>query len=209
MADESLREIQFNGKQLVFVFMASTVAAVVIFLCGVMVGRGVRTHRGELAAIEAGADPTADLAPSTAFGQSDGASPASNESLTYPDRLADDTAAPEVLGEPDATPPDPTAVARKSVRPEPVAEQPRTAAPEPASSDGFSVQVAAIRVQQDAERMAKRLTAKGYPAYVTTPSVGAPGVYRVRVGRFKERHEAEAVAVRLEKEEQFKPWVTR
>ena len=44
MADDGLREIQLNGKQLVFLFMASTVVAVVIFLCGVMVGRGVRTQ---------------------------------------------------------------------------------------------------------------------------------------------------------------------
>ena len=45
MADEGLHEIQLNGKQLVFLFMASTVVAVVIFLCGVMVGRGVRAQR--------------------------------------------------------------------------------------------------------------------------------------------------------------------
>jgi cell division protein FtsN len=33
--------------------------------------------------------------------------------------------------------------------------------------------------------------------------------YRVRVGKFKTKHEAEAVAARLQKEEQFKPWITR
>ena len=40
--DEGFREIQLNGKQLVFLFMAATVVSVVIFLCGVLVGRGVR-----------------------------------------------------------------------------------------------------------------------------------------------------------------------
>ena len=62
MADEGVHEIQLNGKQLVFMFMAVTVVAVVIFLCGVMVGRGVRTPRAaEVAdtATEAPADPTA------------------------------------------------------------------------------------------------------------------------------------------------------
>jgi len=34
-------------------------------------------------------------------------------------------------------------------------------------------------------------------------------VYRVRVGKFDNRREAEQVAARLEKEEQFKPWVVR
>jgi cell division protein FtsN len=33
--------------------------------------------------------------------------------------------------------------------------------------------------------------------------------YRVRVGKFKTKREAEAVAARLQKEEQFKPWITR
>ncbi len=35
-------ELQLNNKQLVFFFMAAVAIAVVVFLCGVMVGRGVR-----------------------------------------------------------------------------------------------------------------------------------------------------------------------
>ena len=66
MSDEGVHEIQLNGKQLVFMFMAVTVVAVVIFLCGVMVGRGVRAPRAtELAdvATQSPVDPTADVAP--------------------------------------------------------------------------------------------------------------------------------------------------
>ena len=43
--DDGFHEIQLNGKQLVFVFMALTVVSVVIFLCGVLVGRGVQSER--------------------------------------------------------------------------------------------------------------------------------------------------------------------
>src|SRR5207248_2868996 len=43
--DDGFHEIQLNGKQLVFLFMAATVVSVVIFLCGVLVGRGVRVER--------------------------------------------------------------------------------------------------------------------------------------------------------------------
>src|SRR5260370_4728055 len=43
--DEGFHEIQLNGQQLVFLFMAATVVSVVIFLCGVLVGRGVRAER--------------------------------------------------------------------------------------------------------------------------------------------------------------------
>jgi SPOR domain len=34
-------------------------------------------------------------------------------------------------------------------------------------------------------------------------------VFRVRVGKYADRREAETVARKLEKEEQFKPWITR
>src|SRR5688500_17478909 len=48
--DDAFREIQLSGKQLVFLFMAVVVIAVVIFLTGVQVGRGVRAERGGLPA---------------------------------------------------------------------------------------------------------------------------------------------------------------
>jgi len=44
--DDGFHEIQLNGKQLVFLFMAATLVSVVIFLLVVFVGRGVRTDRG-------------------------------------------------------------------------------------------------------------------------------------------------------------------
>jgi cell division protein FtsN len=34
-------------------------------------------------------------------------------------------------------------------------------------------------------------------------------VYRVRVGKYKDKREAETVARRLQQEEQFNPWITR
>ena len=64
--DEGFHEIQLNGKQLVFLFMAATVVSVVIFLCGVLVGRGVRAERGaapESTSIASAADATPQPAP--------------------------------------------------------------------------------------------------------------------------------------------------
>ena len=63
MSDEGFHEIQLNGKQLVFLFMAATVVAVVIFLCGVMVGRGVPTRAAAPtdSPEQAALDPTASL----------------------------------------------------------------------------------------------------------------------------------------------------
>ncbi len=45
LADDGFHEIQLSGKQLVFLFMAGATLAVMIFLCGVQVGRGVKSDR--------------------------------------------------------------------------------------------------------------------------------------------------------------------
>src|SRR5712691_11946752 len=90
MADEGLHEIQLNGKQLVFLFMASTIVAVVIFLCGVMVGRGVRVQRPAdaiEASVDAATDPTAVTQAPVPAASTSNTPIASQETLTYPDRL--------------------------------------------------------------------------------------------------------------------------
>jgi cell division septation protein DedD len=71
------------------------------------------------------------------------------------------------------------------------------------------VQVAALRERAEAEGIARRLVARGYDAYVVDPQPGGVAVYRVRVGRFADRSEAERVMRRLAQEERFKPWITR
>ena len=78
---------------------------------------------------------------------------------------------------------------------------------EPAGS-GYAVQIAALNVRSEAEAIARRLGAKGYTAYVVAPASGT-SMYRVRVGKFSTRVEADSVAAKLQKEEQFKPWITR
>src|SRR5262245_49182447 len=90
--DDGFHEIQLNGKQLVFLFMAVTVVSVVIFLCGVLVGRGVRTERAatepatETTVAEAAATPAPP--PPAAVSAPAGAPATANETLTYANRLA-------------------------------------------------------------------------------------------------------------------------
>ena len=79
----------------------------------------------------------------------------------------------------------------------------------PAADDprqGWVVQVAATKTRGEADTMAKRLSAKGYSAFVLSNSAD---VFRVRVGGYKSRNDAETVAARLRKEERINPWVTR
>ena len=231
MADDGLHEIQLNGKQLVFLFMASTVVAVVIFLCGVMVGRGVRTLRpvdAAEAAADAAADPTAAVQPSasepeTAVTAPTNAPVAANEDLTYPNRLEGQDAADEQLKPRGTTakatvPALPAPPKVEQPAPKPVATstkltaketEAKPQAPAEPAGDGFVVQVAAVNDRGEADSIAKRLASKGYPTFVTTPRNGVPKMFRVRVGKYPSRREAETIAARLQKEDQFKPWVTR
>ena len=221
LQDEGFHEIQLNGKQLVFLFMAATVVSVVIFLCGVLVGRGVRAERNvvDTGPAASAADTTPQLAPAPS--QPPGsdpttaaAPPPAADDLSYFKRLEKPNAQPEQLksapsGRTAATQEKSTAPPAPQPRPEPA----RTAAADPASAEpagqGFAVQIAALNVRGEADAIAKRLSSKGYAAYVISPANGTPAVYRVRVGKFPTRREAETIAARLQKEEQFKPWVTR
>ena len=238
--DEGFHEIQLNGKQLVFLFMAATVVSVVIFLCGVLVGRGVRANQvasaeasaastaGETAPQQppsppqptpAGSDPTAAAPP-----------PAPADDLTYFNRLEKKNAPAETLKPTPASersaanarptppvaappPPAPAPAAPPAAAPAPAPSEPAPKPAEPARAEpggqGFAVQIAALNVRSEADAIAKRLSSKGYAAYVLSPADGTPSVYRVRVGKFPTRREAETIAARLQKEEQFKPWVTR
>jgi len=209
--DDGFHEIQLNGKQLVFLFMAATVISVVIFLLGVLVGRGARA---ELVTTVASADvPSPELTaaapaatPTPAPVGSDptaAAPPPAVDDLSYFKRLEKQTPAPEQLKPVPAKP-------APSVPERPAAPVASTAADAPSDPAGrpWAVQVAALNVRAEAEAVAKRLTSRGYAAYVVAPADGAT-VYRVRVGRFNTRDQAEPVKAKLEKEEQFKPWITR
>lgn len=68
----------------------------------------------------------------------------------------------------------------------------------PAAGPIWTVQVAAFRSPEPAEALQRALAASGYEAYVT-PSTGEDGMvrYRVRVGGYPSRSEAEKVVERL------------
>jgi cell division septation protein DedD len=220
--DDGFHEIQLNGKQLVFLFMAATVVSVVIFLFGVLVGRGVRAERGGVdvagntipetlattpqqpaaasTPAPAGSDPTTAAPP-----------PAATDDLTYFNRLEKQKATEEKLKPAQrsaAAPATPPAAPAAAPAAEP-AGQSAQSSQSSQSSQGYAVQVAALNVRSEAEAIAKRLSSKGYAAYVLAPASGTPSVYRVRVGKFPTRREADSIAARLKREEQFNPWVTR
>jgi DedD protein len=219
---DDFHEIHLNGKQLVFLFMAVTVVSVVIFLCGVLVGRGVGAISvpGDPLVAQEATRPVADPPPVAAVGS--GTPATAHEDLSYPNRLASGEQPREQLrtgpppqqaapNAPAATAPPARAQTQTASPPTPAPGAAASAPPvrgEPAGA-GYAIQLAALRQRNEADVIARRLADKGYAAYVLTPDAGAPAVFRVRVGKFKDRREAESVAARLQKEEQFNPWIVR
>ena len=241
LVDDGFHEIQLSGKQLVFLFMATTIVAVVIFLCGVRVGRGVKgdgtADQSDSSTTSVGAPPVASTLsqPPATGAPAAGEPPApAQEPLTYPQRLRADSTTPEKLksqqpatpassaphsaaSSPSAAPQRSAAPPQSATPPAPVAANPPAPAatsspnPGPAASHGqpgsWIVQVTAIQDRSAAAAIVKRLTGKGYPAFVLDPVAGSPVIYRVQVGGYDDRGEADQVRRRLEKDEQYKPLV--
>lgn len=230
-ADEGFHEIQLSGKQLVFLFMATTVVSIVIFLCGVLVGRGVKGDT--LTAAE-----TAPASAQSAVSTEASATPATpadappvddppappGERLTYSRRLENPKpvaeqlkAATEEKPAPKLEPPAPA----ERPQPQPVdtapapAAKPAGTAATPSSAAGaragvWAVQVVALSDRTAANAVVQRLNGKGYPAFVLAPQAGAAVQhYKVQVGRYPDRTEAEQIKTRLKKEEQFEPIIVR
>ena len=220
LADEGFHEIQLSGKELVFLFMATTIVAVMIFLCGVQVGRGVRPDRGiETADTVASATPppaaTTPSQPVAAGGPpaAEPPAPEPEDELSYAKRLQGDQSAsaeklkpPSLAAQasvPKVTPP---RAESPAARPAPKAE-PAAAPQSTGRQGGWIVQITALQDRAACATIAQRLVSKGYPAFVLDPAAGSPKIYRVQVGGYPDRDKAEQAARRLAAEEQFKTYV--
>lgn len=244
--DDGFHEIQLNGKQLVFMFMAVTVVSVVIFLCGVLVGRGVRAERmqaaqasepsavdqlrnsidpGKPPTVQQNEDPTKAPPPAPAEGggsaqESAGvvAATAGATAVAAAARAADRAAAATAKPAPRATVDTTSVVSRDQPRQNAAAQvgTPLLASAGPAGTsglpvadetrEGWVVQVAAVSTRAEADAIVKRLGAKGYASFV---QAHGPAMFRVRVGGYEARRDADAVAAKLREEEHVSPWVTR
>jgi cell division septation protein DedD len=152
-------------------------------------------------------------------------SPPGDDELTYRKRLESEKAPAEKLKAQGTT-------ARTDARPQPVnpetvrSEPPPTPKSAPAASAAkgatetpatagarpgrWVVQLVALRDRGAASSIVQRLSGKGYPAFIVNPAGSASSqIFKVQVGRYDDRGEAEQVARRLEKEEKFNPWISR
>jgi DedD protein len=206
MSDEGFREIQLSGKQLIALFMTAAVVLIATFLSGVLVGRGVRaqvepaTSADAVQAAPGALDPTASPAASKPAPESE-PPPLAVQSAVPPPQPEE---SPDLYarGKATAAPaPDPTPKGASAAGAAPVGGEP--------AGTGYYVKVVAYNGKAQADKVAGRLSVKGYSAYVVPVTGKGKALYSVRVGKFATRTEADAVKRRLEQEEQFKPSIAR
>ena len=205
MNDEGFREIQLNGKQLIFLFMAVTVVLVVTFLFGVLVGRGVRegAERPRLRAATSHPIPASSRRQNRQArrpppGARQRPAPPAEE-LSYADRLLRDSAPPETLKP--AAQPAPAPVIQEPVSqkaPVPSATPPAAAPKEPAPAPAPAA-APKDRTPTTVASGSQNAPVTSAPAPVTAAKASDPSGpgFAVQVAAYRDRRDADTLAKQL------------
>jgi cell division septation protein DedD len=223
------KRFYFSRGQLVLIGAAFTLSSLVIFLLGIIVGRGIEERkiaRPEEPLIKIPVKPSSQGGRATPGGQA-------KEEWTFYDTLAKPPGAEFTAGERTSELSQPekplTAEAREgkarsreesrpavpNIESKPPVElaataQPSDSAEERESARVWHVQVNAFPDEKSGKVWVDRLKNKGYKAYLTEARNKGKVWYRVRVGQFSSREEAEKMADILKSKENFsKAFATR
>ena len=175
-------------------------------------------------------------APAQAAAPGDAGAPtkADNEDFNYMNMLKAEQSTNEVPQPPAETTAEPPAAAAAVLQPpadpptstKPLEKAPPAAAPapatppaaapsnaaaapaKPAAAGSLTIQVAALKERSRPTASPSGSSRRAIDAYVAEPAPGT-AMFRVRVGHFSDKSEAEKIKNRLAKEEKFRPWVTR
>jgi cell division septation protein DedD len=195
-----------SARYLVLIFLVLVAMCGVFFSAGFIVGRNERSLHSapptEVVTTPGVVPPTVNPPPDTTAA-APGTNPAAPNTVPESEVIPPGPEAapgPAVGKPPEAAPPAP--------QPTPKADQPETAPPPADMGKGITLQVLAMHTKQDAESVVTVLKGKGYPVFLLTPenAHADDSLYRVLVGPFKTRDEAEKARDRL-KDDGFKPFI--
>lgn len=235
--EQSYYEIALTNRQAIFFFVFLLVFVLLVFLSGVWVGRSGQKELVEKARREAAASaidlsgiPEVQVGPggraeepasppdlssleprkspgSTTLAQDLGAAeappgPSENEPAAEPVPVEPEPARPEPARTEPARP--------EPARPEPARTEPARTEPEPApATGGFVIQVFSTKDEAQAKKVLGELKGAGFKAFLSPVKVSASTMYRVRIGPFQQRNQADATAAKVkEKFRRFETWVT-
>ena len=211
----------FYRNQLVVLGIGFTITSVIIFVLGVMTGRHLERGPTAEPASSGAKIPLApapsESAPDTRNGEAlssdqtvnqDGAAgPSDTKTSAAKEKIA--TAAipkaPPPVKEAAKSAPQPSATKsageKPSARARQVQRQNTQAAKKNSAEQAWAVQIKSSPDRKFADTWADRLKAKGYDAFVAQGEVKGQTWYRVRVGHFAARADAEALRTTLESKE--------
>jgi cell division septation protein DedD len=193
-----------STRHLILVFLAGVAVCGVFFSLGFLVGYNERSARmapvTERVATPATIPPTVNTPLETTPVGSSGAAPSTT---SVPPPLT-----PIPAGVPASPPSQQKSVAAPGTASPAKARHPSPAEAEREVGVGFTVQVVASRTKQDAEALVKILEGRGYPVFLVMPEYAHANdnLYRVQVGPFKSKDDAEKVRTKLT-QEGFKPFI--
>ena len=189
--NQSFYEIQLSTPHLVLAFLGATVVGVAVFWLGIVVGRGQTEPSGvdEWQAVASAED-------------------AAEEPYDFYDAVNEPTVQPQAsvespvpvveqqdpASEPRSEPVDPVDEKRVAVVVESPAGSTETDSLLP---NGWIVQVRSTPVKTDADSLQLALTESGLPAFVVSAEVSGETYYRVRVGPYRSKEEADIIEVKL------------
>jgi cell division septation protein DedD len=206
-----------SARQLILVFLAGVAVCGVFFSLGFLVGFNERSSRAapvtEHVTAPAAIPPTVNPPPETVPLENQGLTAATaprNAPATAqgnPAAAITESKPSPAAGSPTA-PPASAASTRKTEPPAGPAPAPVAPASAGEVGVGFTVQVAASRAKEDAEALVKILKARGYPVFLVAPEYtnATDNLFRVQVGPFNSREDAEKVRTKLT-QEGFKPFI--
>ena len=186
MSNKDYRELQLTSSQLILIFIAILVLGIVVFLLGVSVGKkqGRIVEETQMAGKPAEKIIEQKPVPQTKPG----------------DTISQELESHKKAGE--------EKTQQEKTQAEPVAKQkaePTKPSPAPKIQNAYWVQVGAYSSQQNANTLAEEYRQKGYNAVVIDPSPSdRRKLYRVRLGGYETREEAERARDQLAQQENKK-----
>jgi len=173
-------ELSLDGRQIASIVVGALVLLGVVFVLGLNLGRQLATRQFE--ATRGDALAALDRPPPAP------AAPISDDALTYHDRLTKDRSPPAEEPPTRAAPAAPAPAAPAAATSPATTGTPPPAPP--AATGAFAVQLVSTTSRAEADKLAARL--QEFDPRVEAAEVSGKGrVYRVRVGSFETRAEAE------------------
>jgi cell division septation protein DedD len=191
MKNREFREIQVSSTQLAIIFLGILIIGVVIFLLGVSVGKK-HAQVADSANVLAQKEPEQIKEKITTLPQ-----------MKPEDETVGEPAGKPTVAEPPATPAKREIIPKTSAQTPPAKSETKTAPQlgqkRPVEQKNlYYVQVAALAEQSAAQTSAQKFRGMGYSVLVMNPQPSdRTPVYRVRVGGFSTREQAEEVRTKL------------